>query len=87
FVLFVGHAIYLVYRRIDDRVESASPLRAPNAVIGALVALTFVFGSMGSSIADRYMPYNSLPRTTGWLAYLAHDAWHKVKAAPETAPK
>ncbi|HUS30305.1 MAG TPA: hypothetical protein VMZ53_17475 [Kofleriaceae bacterium] len=87
FVLLTGFAAYFIYERKLARAGEDSPLRAPSSVAGALVALTLLFGSMGSSISNRYMPYSSLPRTTGWLAFLAHDAWQKVKAAPETAPK
>jgi hypothetical protein len=87
FLILTGLAVYLIYERRRLRADDASPLRAPSSFVGALVTLTLIFGSMGSSISNRYMPYNSLPRTTGWLAYLAHDAWQKVKAAPETAPK
>ena len=86
-VLFAGYGIHLVAERFRERSEETSPLRSPNALVGAVVALTFLFGSMGSSISDRYMPYNSLPRTTGWLSFLAHDAWKRVKTGVDPAPQ
>jgi galactan 5-O-arabinofuranosyltransferase len=84
FIVIAGLAIYYLHERAAKRAPEDSPLRSPNAQLGALVALTLVFGTLGSSIADRYMPYDSLPRTPGWSAFAAHAAWkeHKAKQNP-----
>ena len=74
FVVIAGFAIYFLYERFAKRAEDTSPLRSPNGHIGGFVALALLFGAMGSSIADRYMPLNTLPRAPGWLAFVAHEA-------------
>ncbi len=82
FVVTAGLAALYVYERAAKRAAADSPLRGSGAPIGALVALTLLFGSMGSAISDRYMPHNSLPRTPGILSFMAHDAYKKLKAKP-----
>jgi hypothetical protein len=85
FIVIAGFAIYYLHERAIKRAPEDSPLRSPNAHIGALVAIALLIGAMGSSIADRYMPYDSLPRTPGWHAYAAHDAWRQLNAPPRPA--
>jgi hypothetical protein len=84
FVVVAGLAVYYVYERALKRADADSAWRSPNAHIGAIVALVMLFGSIASATADRYMPYDSLPRTLGWLSFAAHDAKKQAKKALET---
>lgn len=90
FVVIAGIAIYYLVEHAQKRAAADSPLRSAYAQLGALVGLTMLIGSMSSSIADRYMPHDSLPRTSGWHAYAAHlaawDALKKTKPPPAQPP-
>ncbi len=84
FVVLAGFALYYTVESIARRIPN-SPLRAPSATIGALCTLTFLLGSIASSISDKMMPSPATPLTQGWLAWQAH-MWKKDGVAPMTRP-
>jgi galactan 5-O-arabinofuranosyltransferase len=72
-VLFAGFGLYYVVEYLTRRFDPEG-LHAPSRVIGAICALTLVFGSAASATVDHYMPYDSLPRTLGFLSFAAQQA-------------
>jgi hypothetical protein len=66
-LILSGFAIYWLVQRVRED----SPLRGRNATIGAICGLLLFFASAGSATSDRYMPLNSDPPGTGFLAYNA----------------
>ncbi|MDH6136569.1 hypothetical protein P3T37_005997 [Kitasatospora sp. MAA4] len=66
-----GLAVHLVVRELTARGKFPSP---QTAVIGAFVGLLFLFGSVASSMSDRYMPakensYKILP----WVSHTVRE--------------
>lgn len=57
-----------------ERRPTESPLRGRTGLIGALCALLLASASVGSSIADQYMPNDTTPPGPGYLAFSAHRA-------------
>ena len=78
-LILSGYAIYwLVQRARED-----SPLRGRSGIIGALVGMLLFFASAGSATSDRYMPLNSDPPSTGFLAYNAQATQRATKVKPQ----
>jgi galactan 5-O-arabinofuranosyltransferase len=71
-IMMIGLAAYYCVEYVA-RKRSDSPLRSPDATIGALVGLALVIATAASSISDRYMPAHTDPMSLGELAWRAHD--------------
>lgn len=69
-LLLCGFALQAVLTRVPE----TSKLRSPSATIGAACALVFLFGTAGSTIADRYMPRLNVPMSFGALAWNARHS-------------
>jgi hypothetical protein len=67
-IVLTGYAAYWLVQRLS----ADSPLRGNSGVIGSLCALVLLFCSAGSAMSDRYMPVNTDPPGTGWLAWNAY---------------
>ncbi len=76
-----GYAVYLAVERAARRAPPDSVLKAPSALIGSLCGLLLLLGSAASQICDHYMPTDSKPPGTGWLAWKAHQM---LKEPPPT---
>jgi hypothetical protein len=68
-LLLAGFATYYLVERHVRNSDNPAKLRV-NGLIGATCALAMLFGTAGSSIADRYMPVPAL--SLGRLAWMAH---------------
>ena len=75
YLLFViaGFGVYYLVEFARRRVD-ADDKHGSSRLIGAFCALALLFGMMASGVADRYMPYDSLPRTLGIFTFAAHQA-------------
>jgi len=74
-IVLTGMAGYWLVRRLSPD----HPLRGRAALIGAACGLLLLFGSTGSAISDRYMPSNTTPPGTGFLAWNAHLSQRATK--------
>ena len=79
-LLLCGLALFYIAQRFGSRAAPDSPLRAPSGMIGTICALSLLFGSAGSLIANRYMPNNYKQMSFGILAWNSHN----LKAAMPT---
>lgn len=78
-LILSGYAIYWLVQRLRED----NPLRSRNGVIGGMCGLLFFFASAGSATSDRYMPLNSDPPGTGFLAYNAQATERANKIKPQ----
>ncbi len=69
-LILLGFGVY----SLVERAAANSIVRGRAAMIGAMCSLLLLFCSVGSSMADRYMPLSSDPPGPGWFAYNAHVA-------------
>ncbi|NVB77394.1 MAG: hypothetical protein HOV81_03285 [Kofleriaceae bacterium] len=81
-LVLLGFAAYYLIERIASRADEKHPVRQRSALIGAWCALAFLFGQMGSSISERYMPEDGFPFSTGYLAWQAHQALKAPAPSP-----
>ncbi|WP_020519849.1 hypothetical protein [Catelliglobosispora koreensis] len=76
-------AILLIYRQLKDKPVLQNGMRS-SAVVGAVCGLLMLFGSVMSSMADRYMPAKD--NTYKILPWVSHTVTQLDGSCPKFAP-
>ena len=83
-LILAGYAVYLVVQRRRRPVAEAGPAGA-SGMIGAMCGLLLLLGSVGSALADRYMPNNlkpGEPTSVGYLTFISHATKQWLEPKP-----